>query len=102
MPRFKENDFKTKSIDGVGTNWPLNYDDLNKYFELNEKRMGLAGKNDPAYPKIKNFASSSKPGRSGELILKTFRSLNGIVGLLIVVSLLKELKIERSHLRQMR
>ena len=44
LPRFKENDFKTKSIDGVGTNWPLNYDDLNKYFELNEKRMGLAGK----------------------------------------------------------
>lgn len=76
LPRFKENDFKTKYIDGVGTNWPLNYDDLNKYFELNEKRMGLAGKkNDPAYPKIKNLLPPVKLGRSGELILKTFRSL---------------------------
>ena len=44
LPRFKESDFKIKKLDGISMDWPLNYNDLNKYFELNEKRMGLAGK----------------------------------------------------------
>ena len=76
LPRFKESDFETKNLDGVGRNWPLKYNDLEKYFELNEKRMGLAGKkNDPAYPQIKNLLPPVKLGKSGELILKTFKSL---------------------------
>ncbi len=77
LPRFKDSDFKTKYLDNIGTNWPFSYNDLNKYFELNEKRMGLAGKkNDPAYPKIRNLLPPVKLGKSGELILKTFKSLN--------------------------
>lgn len=76
LPRFKESDFKTKKLDGIGMDWPLNYNDLKKYFELNEKRMGLAGKkHDPAYPQIKNLLPPVKLGKSGELILKTFKSL---------------------------
>ena len=55
--------------------WPLNFNDLNKYFELNEKRMGLAEKNDPAYPQIKNLLPPVKLGKSGELIFKTFKNL---------------------------
>ena len=44
LPRFKKSDFKVNNLDGVGVDWPLNYKDLEKYFDLNEKRMGLAGK----------------------------------------------------------
>ena len=76
LPRFRESDFKIKKLDGIGMDWPLNYNDLKKYFELNEKRMGLAGKkNDPAYPQIKNLLPPVKLGKSGELILKTFKNL---------------------------
>ena len=60
----------------MGVDWPLNYKDLEKYFDLNEKRMGLAGKkNDPAYPNIKNLLPPVKLGKSGKLMLKTFKTL---------------------------
>lgn len=76
LPRFKKSDFKVNNLDGVGVDWPLNYKDLEKYFDLNEKRMGLAGKkNDPAYPKIKNLLPPVKLGKSGKLMLKTFKTL---------------------------
>ncbi len=51
MPRFHPSDFRMRTLDGVGDDWPLDYDELAPYYALNEQRMGIAGiAGDPAYP----------------------------------------------------
>ena len=51
FPRLKPSDFRVKSLDGVADDWPVSYGDLEKYFSLNDRIMGVAGLNgDPAYP----------------------------------------------------
>ncbi|WP_417718912.1 GMC family oxidoreductase [Salipiger sp.] len=51
FPRFHPSDFRTRSLDGVGDDWPLSYDDLAPYYHLNEGIMGVAGlPGHPAYP----------------------------------------------------
>jgi choline dehydrogenase-like flavoprotein len=42
-PRFHTNDFKTASVDGVGVDWPLTYDDLAAYYEQVECDFGVSG-----------------------------------------------------------
>ena len=74
--RFHPSDFKIKSLDNVGSNWPLSYKDLEKYYSLNEKMMGVAGvSGDPAYPKIKNLLPHVKLGISGDIIASAFNDL---------------------------
>src|SRR5690606_7044664 len=51
IPRFRPEDFRIRSIDGVGDDWPIAYDDLEPYYALNEQRWGLARINgDPSAP----------------------------------------------------
>ena len=44
--RFGPNDFKRKSIDGLGDNWPIGYDDLKPYYDYTEKLIGVFGSNE--------------------------------------------------------
>jgi len=46
VPRLHPSDFRTKTNDGVGEDWPLAYADLKPYYELIEREMPAAG---PAY-----------------------------------------------------
>lgn len=41
--RFHEADFKTKSIEGVGEDWPIHYKDLEPYYNRIEQEIGVAG-----------------------------------------------------------
>src|SRR6478752_5544217 len=41
--RFHESDFKTKSIDGVGEDWPIHYKDLEPYYNRIEKEIAVSG-----------------------------------------------------------
>ena len=51
FPRFHPSDFASHTLDGVGDDWPLSYDELSPYYALNEKMMGVSGLNgNPAYP----------------------------------------------------
>lgn len=45
-PRFHPSDFRVRSQDGVGVDWPISYDDLKPYYELLEREIPVAG---PAY-----------------------------------------------------
>jgi choline dehydrogenase-like flavoprotein len=50
--RFGPNDFKHKSIDGLGEDWPISYDDVKPYYDKLDKMVGVFGskegrKNDP-------------------------------------------------------
>ena len=42
-PRFHLNDFRTASVDGVGVDWPLTYDDLAPHYERVEDDFGVSG-----------------------------------------------------------
>ena len=51
-PRFMPNDFKMKSKYGVGKDWPLSYDDLEKYYCEAESIMDISGPdNSNLYPR---------------------------------------------------
>ena len=75
-PRFHPSDFNTKKIDNVGSNWLFNYYDLEKYYNLNDKMVGVSGlTGDPAYPKINNLLPPLDIGYSGNLLAKAFNAL---------------------------
>jgi choline dehydrogenase-like flavoprotein len=46
-PRWAPEDFRTKSMFGVGTDWPISYDDLDRYYHEAEVLMGVAGEQGP-------------------------------------------------------
>jgi len=41
--RFSDWDFKSASLDGYGENWPLGYKDIEPYYDLVEKYVGISG-----------------------------------------------------------
>jgi choline dehydrogenase-like flavoprotein len=47
-PRFSPEDFQTRSLFGVGTDWPITYDDLDPAYQEAEELMGVAGEQGPA------------------------------------------------------
>ena len=82
--------------------WPINYKDLIEYFEVNEKKMGVAGlTGDPAYPKIKNLLPPVKLDKSGELILKAFKKLKWHCWPSYSGIATKKSKVEKGYLKQM-
>jgi len=50
MPRFHSRDFKTRSNEGVGEDWPISYDDLRPHYEKVEREFGVAGECGPFAP----------------------------------------------------
>ena len=47
-PRFTPEDFRVRSLYGVGYDWPFTYDDLDPWYQEAEERMGVAGEQGPA------------------------------------------------------
>ena len=49
--RFLPSDFRTRTLDGVGDDWPISYDDLAPYYDRVDADIGASGlAGDPAYP----------------------------------------------------
>ncbi len=50
--RFGPDDFKAKSRDGLGDDWPIGYDDIAPYYDRIDKLIGIFGNNDnlPNHP----------------------------------------------------
>ena len=50
--RFGPNDFRAKSRDGLGDDWPISYDDVAPYYDRLDKLVGVFGNNDnlPNHP----------------------------------------------------
>jgi choline dehydrogenase-like flavoprotein len=44
--RFGPKDFKRKSIDGLGDDWPISYDDIKPYYDKVDKLIGVFGTNE--------------------------------------------------------
>ncbi|MGG1662783.1 GMC family oxidoreductase [Brevibacillus sp. NRS-1366] len=41
--RFHESDFRTKTLDGVGEDWPISYQDLAPYYDKIEREIAVSG-----------------------------------------------------------
>lgn len=69
-PRFHPSDFRIKSQDGVGADWPIAYSDLRDYYEQMEGELPVAGEDWPwgdphSYPHRPHPVSGN-----GELFLR--------------------------------
>lgn len=77
FPRLHPSDFKAKSLDGVGVDWPFSYFDLEPYYDRNDAEMGVSGlAGDPAYPpKPARPMPPSALGRLGMTAARGFDAL---------------------------
>ena len=76
FPRFHPSDFRVKSLDGVADDWPIDYETLSPYYDLNDRMMGVSGlAGDPAYPPKQATMPPLPLGKSGETLAKGFNAL---------------------------
>lgn len=54
-PRFMPNDFKIKTLYGVGYDWPISYDEIEKYYCDAEDILGVGGPEITPFPKSKKY-----------------------------------------------
>jgi choline dehydrogenase-like flavoprotein len=76
-PRLHPSDFRVKTLDGVADDWPISYEDLEPWYDLNDHIMGCAGiAGDPANPPRSDRQMPPVPiGRDGEMLAKAFDRL---------------------------
>ena len=77
FPRLHPSDFKVRSLDGVADDWPVSYEELEPFFDLNDRMVGVAGLNgDTAYPPKPTRQTRPIPlGKLGETIAAGFDRL---------------------------
>jgi choline dehydrogenase-like flavoprotein len=77
VPRLHPSDFRTRTLDAVGDDWPFSYFDLEPYYDLNDVAMGIAGlAGDPAYPAKRSPRMPPLPiGRMGATAARGFNAM---------------------------
>ena len=75
-PRMHPSDFRVKSLDGIADDWPIDYWDLEKFFEENDRMMGVSGlAGDPGVPQRKPPMPPIPLGKTGSRYAKAMNSL---------------------------
>src|SRR5690625_2812562 len=54
-PRFMPNDFKIKTLYGIGQDWPIGYNDIEKYYCEAEDIMAIGGPEGTPFPKSRRY-----------------------------------------------
>ena len=68
--RFGPDDFKRRSIDGLGDDWPITYDDMKPYYDRVDRLVGIFGSNEGLHNDPDGvFLPPPKP-RCYELLIK--------------------------------
>ncbi len=76
--RFGPNDFKHKSIDGLGEDWPISYEDVAPYYDKVDRLIGVFGTKEGIYNEPDGiFLPPPKP-RLHELFVKDAASSLGV------------------------
>jgi choline dehydrogenase-like flavoprotein len=76
FPRFHPSDFRVRALDGVGEDWPIDYWQLEPYYDVNARMMGVAGlAGDPAYPPKTVPLPPLALGKLGETMARGFNRL---------------------------
>lgn len=51
VPRYHPSDFRVRSLDGVADDWPLTYEELEPFYDQNDRFIGVSGlRGDPSQP----------------------------------------------------
>jgi len=76
-PRYHPSDFRVRSLDGVADDWPLEYAELEPFYDLSDRLTGVAGlTGDPSQPPRSPRGTPPLPiGRLGETIARGFDRL---------------------------
>jgi choline dehydrogenase-like flavoprotein len=76
-PRFRPSDFRKGIEHGLAPDWPLTYEDLALFYEINDREMGIAGiAGDPAYPpREARQTRPVPPGKTSRMAARGFERL---------------------------
>lgn len=75
-PRMKPSDFRTRSLDGVAEDWPVDYETLAPFYDLNDENTGVSGlAGNPGYPDYSPPLPPIPIGRLGRTLAKGFNEL---------------------------
>src|SRR6476646_1570478 len=77
FPRYHPSDFRVKSLDGVGDDWPLSYAELEPFYDLNDRLIGVSGLHgNPSQPPRSPRPTKPLPiGTFGATIARGFERL---------------------------
>jgi len=76
--RFGPDDFKRKSIDGLGENWPISYDDIKPYYDKIDQLIGVFGTNEGLHNHPDGFFLPPPKPRLHELMIKKAAVSSGV------------------------
>jgi choline dehydrogenase-like flavoprotein len=75
-PRFRRDDFRTRSAEGVGADWPLGYDALRACYAKVERELGVAGECGPFAPEPYALPMPAhRPNWAAQLLARGARAL---------------------------
>ena len=76
FPRFHPSDFRVRTLDGVGDDWPIDYATLEPFYAENDRMMGVSGlAGDPAYPSHQPMMPPLPLGKSGATLARGLNKL---------------------------
>ena len=76
--RFGPKDFKRKSIDGLGDDWPIGYEDVKPYYDKLDKMVGIFGTNEGLENDPDGIFLPPPRPRLHELFLKDAATQSGV------------------------
>jgi choline dehydrogenase-like flavoprotein len=76
--RFGPKDFKRKSIDGLGEDWPIGYEDIKPYYDRIDQMLGVFGTNEGLENDPDGFFLPPPKPRLHELIIKKSATQAGV------------------------
>jgi choline dehydrogenase-like flavoprotein len=76
--RFGPKDFKRKSIDGLGDDWPIGYEDVKPYYDRVDKLIGVFGTNEGLENDPDGFFLPPPKPRLHELMIKKAATTAGV------------------------
>ena len=79
-PRFSPEDFRVRSLYGVGDDWALSYEDLEPFYQEAEERIGVAGEQGPPEldPRSRPYPMPPLPLSYNLKLLKAWGEASGI------------------------
>lgn len=76
--RFGPKDFKRRSIDGLGEDWPIGYEDIKPYYDRVDKLIGVFGTNEGLENDPDGFFLPPPKPRLHELMIKKGAATAGV------------------------
>ncbi|MET0392044.1 MAG: GMC family oxidoreductase [Chitinophagaceae bacterium] len=76
--RFGPKDFKRRSIDGLGDDWPIGYEDVKPYYDRVDKLVGVFGTNEGLENDPDGFFLPPPKPRLHELMLRNAAATAGV------------------------